>query len=131
MSKSLNVAHLIGNLGRDPEKKVTQGGTSVTKFSLATTSRYKDRSDQWQDRTEWHNIVAWSRLADIAAEYLHKGSKVYVQGSIQTSSWDDKNGEKKYKTEIVADEIIMLDSKSGTAQSEPREEVITEESEVF
>jgi single-strand DNA-binding protein len=109
MAKSVNKVILIGNLGKDPEVKVTASGTPVAKFTLATNERYKDKSGQWQDRTEWHNLVAWQRTAEIVGEYVKKGSKVYVEGSLRTSSWDDKNtGEKKYRTEIVVNDLVLL-----------------------
>ncbi len=117
MAKSVNKVILIGNLGKDPELKYTPSGTAVAKFSLATNERYKDKSGEWQDRTEWHNIVAWQRLAEIAAEYLKKGRAVYVEGRIQTRSWDDKEtGQKKYMTEIVANDLVLLGGREGGAE---------------
>jgi len=107
--KSVNKAILIGNLGKDPEVKYTPQGTAVAKFSLATNERFKDKDGNWQDRTEWHNVVAWARLAEICGEYLKKGGKVYIEGRIQTHSWDDKqSGQKKYMTEIVAQDLVLL-----------------------
>jgi single-strand DNA-binding protein len=107
--KSLNKVQLIGNLGKDPEVKYTPQGTPVAKFSLATNERYKDKDGNWQDRTEWHNVVLWQRLAEIAGEYLKKGGKVYIEGRLQTHSWDDKTtGQKKYMTEIVGNDLILL-----------------------
>ena len=109
MAKSVNKVILIGNLGKDPEVKVTPSGTPVAKFALATNERYKDKNGQWQDRTEWHNLVAWQRTAEIIGEYVKKGSKVYVEGRLQTSSWDDKStGEKKYRTEIIVNDLVLL-----------------------
>ena len=109
MAKSVNKVILIGNLGKDPEVKFTPSGTPVAKFSLATNERYKDKAGEWQDRTEWHNIVAWQRLAEIVGEYVKKGSKIYIEGRLQTSSWEDKqSGEKKYRTEIVAQDLVLL-----------------------
>ena len=108
MSGYLNKAIIIGNIGRDPELRKTTGGNPVTDFSVATTEKYKDKQGQRQEQTEWHNIVVWGKLAEIAAQYLKKGSSVYVEGKIQTQSWDD-NGVKKYKTEIVASNFQMLD----------------------
>ena len=109
MAKSVNKVILIGNLGKDPEVKYTPSGTAMAKFSLATNERYKDKAGEWQDRTEWHNIVAWQRLAEIAGEYLKKGRSVYIEGRIQTRSWDDKtSGQKKYMTEIVANDLVLL-----------------------
>jgi single-strand DNA-binding protein len=109
MAKSVNKVILVGNLGKDPEVKYTPSGVPVAKFSLATNERYKDKGGEWQDRTEWHNIVAWQRLAEIIGEYVKKGSKIYIEGRLQTSSWEDKqSGEKKYRTEIVASDLVLL-----------------------
>jgi single-strand DNA-binding protein len=107
--KSVNKVILIGNLGKDPEVKYTQSGTPVAKFSIATNERFKDKDGNWQDRTEWHNIVAFQRLAEIIAQYLKKGGKCYIEGSLRTGSWDDKEtGKKMYKTEIIANELVLL-----------------------
>lgn len=107
--KSLNRVTLIGNLGKDPEVKFTPSGTAVAKITLATNERFKDKAGEWQDRTEWHNVVLWQRLAEIAGEYLKKGSKVYIEGRLQTRSWDDKTtNQKKYMTEVVAGDLILL-----------------------
>ena len=107
--KSVNKVILIGNLGKDPEIKSTPSGTPVAKLALATNERYKDKNGEWQDRTEWHNVVLWQRLAEIAGEYLKKGGKVYIEGRLQTRSWDDKQtGQKKYMTEIVASDLVLL-----------------------
>jgi single-strand DNA-binding protein len=115
MAKSVNKVILIGNLGKDPEVKFTPSGVPVAKFSLATNERYKDKSGEWQDRTEWHNIVAWQRLAEIVGEYVKKGSKIYIEGRLQTSSWEDKqSGEKKYRTEIVAQDVVLLSGRGET-----------------
>jgi len=109
MAKSVNKVILVRNLGKDPEVKYTPSGVAVAKFSMATNERYKDKAGEWQDRTEWHNIVAWQRLAEIVGEYVKKGSKIYIEGRLQTSSWEDKqSGEKKYKTEIVANDLVLL-----------------------
>jgi len=109
MAKSVNKVILVGNLGKDPEVKYTPSGTPVAKFSLATNERYKDKGGEWQDRTEWHNIVAWQRLAEIVGEYVKNGSKIYIEGRLQTSSWEDKqSGEKKYRTEVVASDLVLL-----------------------
>jgi single-strand DNA-binding protein len=114
MAKSLNKVMLIGNLGKDPELRYTTSGTAVATFSLATNESWKDADGNLQERTEWHNIVAWKKLAEICGEWLKKGKKVYIEGRIQTRSYDDKNtGTKKYITEIVAEDMIMLDSKGG------------------
>jgi len=113
--KSLNKVLLIGNLGKDPELSYTASGIAVAKFSIATNERWKDNDGNFQERTEWHNIVAWRKLAEICGQYLKKGSKVYLEGKLQTRSWDDKNsGAKRYTTEVIADDLIMLDAR-GTA----------------
>jgi single-strand DNA-binding protein len=107
--KSVNKVILVGNLGKDPEVKYTPGGMPVAKFSLATNERFKDKDGNWQDRTEWHNIVAFQRTAEIVGEYLKKGGKCYIEGSLRTSSWDDKeSGQKRYKTEIIANDLVLL-----------------------
>ncbi len=107
--KSVNKVILVGNLGKDPEMKMTPQGKPVAKFSLATNERYKDKDGQWQDRTEWHNIVLWERLAEVAGEYLKKGGKVYIEGRIRTDSWDDKQtGQKKYMTNIIGSDLVLL-----------------------
>lgn len=112
--KSLNKVTLIGNLGKDPELSYTPSGVAVAKFSVATGERWKDQEGNMQEHTEWHNIVAWRKLAEICGQYLKKGSKVYLEGKLQTRSWDDKNtGVKRYMTEVIADDLIMLDSKGG------------------
>ena len=113
MARGINKVMLIGNLGRDPETRHAQNGNAVTRFSIATSESWKDRtSGEQQERTEWHNIVCFARLAEIAGEYLRKGSKVYIEGSLRTSSWE-ANGEKKYRTEINARELQMLDSRGS------------------
>ena len=113
MAKSLNKVMLIGNLGKDPEVKYTPQGTPVAKLALATNERFKDKDGQWQDRTEWHNVVLWQRLAEIGGEYLRKGSKVYIEGRLQTRSWDDKQtNQKRYMTEVVASDLLLLSGRS-------------------
>jgi single-strand DNA-binding protein len=113
----VNKVILVGNLGKDPEVKYTPNSTAVAKFSLATNERFKDKAGEWQDRTEWHNIVAWQRLAEIVGEYIKKGSKVYIEGRLQTSSWEDKqSGEKKYRTEIIAQDLVMLGGRGDAEQ---------------
>jgi single-strand DNA-binding protein len=119
MAKSVNKVILIGNLGKDPEVKYTPSGTAVAKFSLATNERYKDKSGEWQDRTEWHNVVVWQRLAEIVGEYVKKGNKIYIEGRLQTSSWEDKqSGEKKYRTEVIAHDLVLLGGRGGEADHE-------------
>ncbi len=115
---NLNKAMLIGNLTRDPEARTTPAGTPVASFSIATNFVWTDANGERQEKTEFHNIVAWRKLADICARYLHKGSKVYLEGRLQTRSWDDQSGNRRYMTEIIADNMIMLDSKgAGGAHS--------------
>jgi len=110
---SVNKVILIGNLGKDPEFKYTPGGQPVATYSLATTERFSDKGGQRQERTEWHNIVAWGKLAELSNQYLKKGRSVYIEGRITTRSWDDKDGVKRYKTEIVANSLQFLGSASG------------------
>lgn len=105
---SVNKVILLGNLGKDPELKELPSGTKMTTFTMATTERYKDRQGAQQEKTEWHNVVAWGPLADICAKYLHKGKQVYIEGKIQTRTYDDRDGNKRYMTEIVANEMQML-----------------------
>lgn len=117
--KSINKVILIGTAGKDPETKFTPGGTAVAKFSIACNDRYKDKSGEWVEKTEWVNIVLWKRLAEIAGEYVKKGSRVYIEGRLQTSSWDDKkSGQKKYMTEVVGNELILLDGRTENVQRE-------------
>ncbi|MEM7052095.1 MAG: single-stranded DNA-binding protein [Acidobacteriota bacterium] len=105
----VNKVILVGNLGRDPEVRNTPSGQSVASFSLATNRRWTDREGQRQEQTEWHNIVCWGKQAEIAGRFLQKGKQIYVEGRLQTRSWDDRNtGEKKYRTEIVCDNFQML-----------------------
>jgi single-strand DNA-binding protein len=113
VSRSINKAILIGNLGADPEVRTTGSGTKVAEFSLATSRRWNDRSGQQQEKTEWHKIIGWSALADIAEQYLKKGDKVYVEGEIQYRSYEDKDGNTRYVTEINAREMIMLGGREG------------------
>jgi single-strand DNA-binding protein len=113
MAKSVNKVILIGNLGKDPELKHTSSGTAVATMTVATNERFKDKSGEWQDRTEWHNVVLWQRLAEIATEYLKKGRSVYVEGRLQTRSWEDKQGQKRYTTEIVASDLVLLGGGRG------------------
>ncbi len=106
----INKVILVGRLGKDPEIRSTPNGTSVAKFTVATDEKFTDRSGEKQERTEWHNIVAWGKLGEICGQYLRKGKLVYIEGSIRTDSWDDKEtGVKKYRTEIIANTMKMLD----------------------
>ena len=109
MARGVNKVILLGNLGKDPEVKYTQSGMAVARFSLATTERAKDKDGNWQDKTEWHNLVAFGRTAEVAGEYLKKGRTIYIEGALRTSSWDDKeSGQKKYKTEIIVNDLVMV-----------------------
>ena len=111
---NLNKVMIIGNMVRDPEMRTTPSGQNVTSFSIATNRVWNDTNGQKQERAEFHNIVAWRRLAEISNQYLKKGSKVYIEGRLQTRSWDDPNGVKKYRTEIIAENMIMLDRAGNT-----------------
>jgi single-strand DNA-binding protein len=114
MPKSVNKVILVGNVGKDPEVKYSPSGTPIAKFSLATNERFKDRSGEWQDRVEWHTIVAWQRLAEIVGEFVVTGSKVYIEGKLQTSSWEDRqSGQTRYRTEIVARDLVLLGSRGN------------------
>ena len=126
MARGINKVILVGNLGADPESRVSPNNTQVVRVNLATSSGWKDKTTgEMQERTEWHRIVFFNRLAEIAAQYLRKGSKVYIEGSLRTSKYTDKNGVEKYTTEIIANEMQMLDSRGGSApaaSSESRQE---------
>jgi single-strand DNA-binding protein len=108
---SLNKVMLIGNLGKDPEVRYTTSGTAVASFSLATTDKIKNKSGEWEEKTEWHNITLWARLAEIAGEYLSKGKPVYIEGRLQTRKWQDKEGKDRYTTEIVGEKMQLLGAK--------------------
>ena len=109
--RGVNRVMLIGNLGKDPDVQYLEGNIGVAKFSLATTETFKDRSGKLISQTEWHTVVLWRGLADLAQKFLHKGSLVYIEGRLRTRSWEDKEGIKKFATEIVGDNLIMLDKK--------------------
>lgn len=112
--RGINKVTLVGNLGGDPEVRYTANGTAVANFSLATSEGWTDRNTgEKQEKTEWHRIVAWGRLGEICGEYLSKGKQVYIEGRIQTRSWDDRDGNKRWTTEIVAREMVMLGSGPG------------------
>jgi single-strand DNA-binding protein len=112
MARSVNKVTLLGNVGKDPEIRSTTGGTMVANLTLATSDRQKDAQGNWQDRTEWHNLVAFTRTAEIVRDYVKKGSKLYIEGKIQTRSWDDKeSGQKRYRTEIIVNELVLLSSR--------------------
>jgi len=116
MARGINKVILIGNLGADPETKAMPSGTQVANLRIATTDSFKDKqSNEWQERTEWHRVAMFGRLAEIASEFLRKGSKVYIEGSLRTRKWQDKDGKDRYSTEIIANEMQMLDSRGGGA----------------
>jgi single-strand DNA-binding protein len=111
MAKGLNRVQLIGNLGQDPEKKYLPDGAALSHFSLATAEGFKNRDGEWEEHTEWHSVTVYGKLADIVRDYLHKGSKVYIEGRLRTRSWEDGDKKKHYKTEVVGTSLIMLDAK--------------------
>jgi single-strand DNA-binding protein len=111
MARGVNKVILIGNLGGDPEVRYTPGGAAVANVTLATNESWNDREGQRQDRTEWHRLVFWSKLAEIVGQYLKKGSKIFVEGRLQTRQWDDQSGQKRYTTEIVVTDMQMLDGR--------------------
>ena len=116
MAKSVNKVILLGNVGKDPEIRSTGGGTMVANFSLATSDRFQDAQGNWQDRTEWHYLVAFKRLAEIVRDYVKKGTKLYIEGKLQTRSWDDKeSGQKRYKTEVVVFDLSLLSARDEGA----------------
>ena len=120
MARGINKVILIGNLGRDPETRYTQGGSAVTTFSLATSDQWRDReTNEQQERTEWHRVVCFARLGEIAGQYLRRGSKCYIEGRLQTRSWEDREGQTRYTTEIVARDMQMLDSRGDSSGSYP------------
>ncbi len=119
MARGVNKVILIGNLGRDPELRYTPSGAAVANFTLATNETWSDKDGNTQEHTEWHRIVAWNRLAEICGEYLKKGSQVYVEGRLRTRSWDDKDGVKRFTTEVVARELRMLGRREGGSVPEP------------
>lgn len=127
MTKGVNKVIIIGNLGRDPETRHMQNGTAVTNFPVATSESWKDKSTgEKQERTEWHNVVCFAKLGEIAGEYLGKGSKVFIEGSLRTSSWE-ADGQKKYRTEIIARDMQMLDGKREGQQQQKQAPATTAE----
>ena len=108
---------LIGNLGKDPDVQFLEGNIAVAKFPLATTETFKDRSGKLVSQTEWHTVVLWRGLAELAQKYLHKGSLVYIEGRLRTRSWEDKEGNRKFATEVVGDNLIMLDKRTDSSSS--------------
>ncbi len=115
--RGVNRVMLIGNLGKDPDVQYLEGNIGVAKFSLATTETFKDRTGKLISQTEWHTVVLWRGLAELAQKYLHKGSLVYIEGRLRTRSWEDKDGNKKFATEVVGDNLIMLDKKMDAGQN--------------
>ncbi len=114
MAKGINKVLLLGNVGKDPEIRATAGGMTVASFSLATADRAKDSTGNWVDKTEWHNLVAFQRTAEVVRDYVKKGTQLFIEGKIQTRSWDDKDsGQKKYRTEILVNELTLLGGKPG------------------
>ena len=119
MAKGVNKVFLLGNVGKDPEIRTTAGGMTVASFTLATADRAKDAQGNWADKTEWHNLVAFQRTAEIIRDYVKKGTQVFVEGKIQTRSWDDKeSGQKKYRTEILINDLSLLGGGGGGNRSE-------------
>ena len=116
----INKVILVGRLGRDPEVRYTPSGATVANFSIATSDEWKDKeTGQKQEKTEWHRIVAWRRLGEICGEYLRKGKQVYIEGKLQTRSWEDRDGNKRYTTEIVAQSMQMLDAQTRDMRADP------------
>jgi single-strand DNA-binding protein len=116
MADGINKVILVGNLGQDPELRQTDGGASVCNFSVATNERWTGKDGQAQERTEWHRVVVWSRTAEACDQYLHKGSQVYVEGSLQTREYEDRDGNKRYTTEVKAFKVLFLSDKGGGEQ---------------
>ncbi|MBE0501905.1 MAG: single-stranded DNA-binding protein [Desulfuromonadales bacterium] len=110
---SVNKVILVGNLGKDPDLRYTPSGTAVCEFSIATSDRFKNKQGEQQEKTEWHNIIVWAGLAEICGKYLHKGKQVYIEGRLQYRTYDDRDGNKRYVTEIVADQMQMLGGRGG------------------
>lgn len=126
MARGINKVIIVGNLGREPETRFTPDGLAVTTLAIATSEGWKDKqTGQMQERTEWHRVVMYSRLAEIASEYLKKGSKVYIEGRLRTNKWQDKSGNDRYTTEIIAGEMQMLDSRgagTGSGSYTPKQQ---------
>jgi len=129
--RGVNRVMLIGNLGKEPDVQYLEGNIAVAKFPLATTETYKDRSGKLISQTEWHTVVLWRGLAELAQKYLHKGSLIYVEGRLRTRSWDDREGNKKFATEIVGDNLIMLDKRNEGAGYHPTTQTGTDTHEPY
>ena len=119
----INKVILVGNLGKDPEVRHLEGGASVANFTLATSETYKDKNGNRNEQTEWHSIVVWRGLADVAEKYLKKGMTIYIEGKLRTRSWDDKEGNKRYTTEIVGDSFTILSKKENSGSSHQADEI--------
>ena len=118
MAKGVNKVLLLGNVGKDPEIRATANGMTVASFTLATADRAKDAQGNWADKTEWHNLVAFQKTAEVVRDYVKKGTQLFIEGKIQTRSWDDKeSGQKKYRTEIIVNDLTLLGSKAGGGES--------------
>ena len=128
--RGVNRVMLIGNLGKDPDLQFLEGNIAVAKFSLATTESYKDKNGKLMSQTEWHTVVLWRGLAELAQKYLHKGSLVYIEGRLKTRSWEDKDHNKKFATEVVGDNLIMLDKRSEGPHSATGDEGIAGTSDI-
>jgi single-strand DNA-binding protein len=124
MARSLNKVMLIGNLGRDPELRATASGMQVATFTLATNRRWKDKSGEYQEETQWHNVVAWGNQAEFVSSYLKKGSKLFVEGRLTHRTWDDKEGVKHYTTEVVLENFVPLDAPPEGARTGTRREPV-------
>jgi single-strand DNA-binding protein len=120
--RGVNKVILIGNLGKDPDVQVLDGNIAVAKFSLATTETFKDKSGKLNSQTEWHTVVLWRGLAELSAKYLHKGSLVYIEGRLKTRTWEDKDGNKKFATEVIGENMIMLDKRGDGHLGHPGHE---------
>jgi len=131
MAKGVNKVILVGNLGQDPELRHTTSGTAVCNIRLATTGSRKDANGEWVEQTEWHSLVAWSRLAEICNEFLHKGSKAYFEGSLQTREYEAKDGQKKWSTEIKVNEMVILSERQASGDGSPTASLATPQTRVF
>ena len=123
--RGLNKVMLIGNVGRDPEMQILEGNIGVAKFPLATTETFKDKNGNLVSQTEWHTVVLWRGLADLAQKYLHKGSLVYIEGRLRTRNWEDKDKNKKFITEVVGDNLVMLDKRKDAADTPLADPILT------
>lgn len=128
---NVNKVMLIGRLGQEPEAKYTPNGTAVSNFSIATSEKWKDKaSGEWNEKTEWHRIVSWNKQAEFCNQYLKKGSLVYIEGKLVTRSWDDKEGQKRYMTEVVANTVQLLDKKENNTDT-PQTDFVAQAKDTF